>query len=107
MPNNLTFLGQKLTFSSAVTYILPTSSAAAEQTSDRKPVTDLGEKKPLPYPGSLVSCNVTHPCISIEEQSMFEGIIHKNKNTRKGKCTTKTVELFLDDCLIICCKFII
>lgn len=57
----------KLTFSSAVRYILPTSSAAAEQTSDRKPVTDLGEKKPLPYPESLVSCSVTHPCILIEE----------------------------------------
>jgi hypothetical protein len=54
---------EKLTFSSAIRYILPTSSAAAEQTSDRKPVTDLGEKKPLPNPGSLVSCNVTHPCI--------------------------------------------
>jgi hypothetical protein len=48
MTQKIYILRQKLTFSSAIKYILPTSSAAAEQTSDRKPVTDLGEKKPLP-----------------------------------------------------------
>jgi hypothetical protein len=65
-------LKQELTFSSAVRKILPTSSAAAEETSDRKPVTDLGEKNPLPYPGSLVSCKVTHPCVLIEGKKSYE-----------------------------------
>jgi len=50
------------TLSSAIRNIFPTSSAAGGETSDRKPVTDLGEKKPLAYSGSLTSCNVTDPC---------------------------------------------
>jgi hypothetical protein len=73
---------------------LPTSSAAAEQTSDRKPVTDLGEKKPLPNPCSLVSCNVTHPCILIEREKGSESTLLKNETTRKDKCTTKAMEVF-------------
>lgn len=58
----INMLKKKLTLSSAIRYIFPTASAADGETSDRKPVTDLGEKKPLAYAGSLVSCNVTDPC---------------------------------------------
>lgn len=50
------------TLSSAIRWILPTSSAAGEYTSERKPVTDLADRNPREFTESRVSCNVVHPC---------------------------------------------
>lgn len=41
---------------------MPTSSAAGEYTSERKPVTDLADRNPREFTESRVSCNVVHPC---------------------------------------------